>query len=73
MRVDIRPHWQKLTIWYWEQYTQPVDNFRSIWAVLYNDYGARKAFNIDAINSDRKMWVVFPDEKSYTAFLLRWA
>lgn len=73
MRVDIRPQWRQLTTWYWEQYEQPVDKYLSIWDVLHKDYGARKSFNIDAINGDRKMWVVFPDEKSYTAFLLRWA
>ena len=73
MRADIRPQWKRLADWYWEQYTQPVDRHLSIWDVLNEDYGAYKAFNIDAINGDRKMWVIFPDEKSYTAFLLRWS
>ena len=72
MRVDIRPQWKRLATWYWEQSDASIRGF-SIWEMLDHDYGARKAFNIDAINGDRKMWVVFPDEKTYTAFLLRWA
>jgi len=70
MRVDIRPQWRKLAAWYWAEFYQDERTNLSIWGLLERDYGARKAFNITDIK--HAMWVVFPDEKSYTAFLLRW-
>lgn len=74
MRVDIKPQWRKLAAWYWEKFDQPQGTHLSIWDLLSRDYGARKAFNINSMrDGDPGMWVIFPDEKSYTAFLLRWA
>lgn len=74
MRVNIQPYWRKIADWYWEDFFQPNDGFHmSIWDVLARDYGAKKAFNITSIRKDRQMWVVFPNEQSYTMFLLRWS
>jgi len=73
MRVDIQPQWRQLAAWYWEKFDQPADTHLSIWDLLSRDYGAIKAFNINSMQGDRRMWVQFPDEKSYTAFLLRWS
>lgn len=73
MRVDIKPQFKKIADWYWEKFDQPEGTHLSIWDFLNRDYGAHKGFNINSMQSDRSMWVVFPDEKSYTAFLLRWS
>ena len=75
MRVDIRPQWRKLTDWYWDSAGGHAGLGMSIWEMLQHNYGAIKAFNINdaGVMADRSMWVVFPDEKTYTAFLLRWA
>lgn len=72
MRVDIQPQWRKLTKWYWDTLEGKTVHASgmSIWEMLDHDYGARRGFN-DRV--DGVMYVVFPDEKSYTAFLLRWA
>ena len=72
MRVDIDPQWWKLANWYWAHGPGVGDGqVMSIWDMLEHDYGATKLYT----NHPHKpgMWVDFPDEKSYTAFLLRWA
>lgn len=76
MRVDIHPQWQKISSWYWEECNEahgrsaePVN----IWELLYRDYGARKLFGFHHDVKDPGMWMGFPDEKSYVAFLLRWS
>lgn len=71
MRVDIRPQWKRLANWYWEQSDEAIRGL-SIWEALHHGYGAVKAFNINNVRNDQGMWVIFPDEASYTAFLLRW-
>jgi len=71
MRVDIQPQWQKLAAWYWEEFDQPKDKFLSIWEMLERDYGAFKVFSMGSIHK-KGMMVEFPDEKSYTMFLLKW-
>ena len=72
MRVDIKPQWKKLANWYWESLEgkEVYDRGMSIWEMLEHNYGARQGFNgrVDGV-----MYAVFPDEKSYTAFLLKWA
>jgi len=72
MRVDIKPQWRKLAAWYWETLEGKTvyESGMSIWDMLENDYGARQGFNgrVDGV-----MYAVFPDEKSYTAFLLKWS
>jgi hypothetical protein len=73
MRVDIRPQWKKLTNWYWDSAGGHAGVGMSIWELLQHDYGAFKVFNINNVREDRGMWVEFPDEISYTAFLLRWS
>jgi hypothetical protein len=72
MRVDIKPQWRRLANWYWDSLEgRAADRGLSIWEILGRDYGAVKIFNMANINDG--MWVQFPDEKSYTAFLLRWS
>jgi hypothetical protein len=44
----------------------------SIWEMLEQNYGVRKGFNIGSMTTGGTMWVQFPDEKTYTMFLLRW-
>lgn len=74
MRVDIQPQFKKIANWYWDDFYQPDHNPNmNIWDVLNRDYGAKKAFNINSMRDDGQMWVVFPDEASYTMFLLRWS
>jgi len=72
MRVDIKPQWKKLANWYWDscEGKNVQDRGMSIWEMLEQNYGAQKGFN-DRV--DGVMWAQFPDEKSYTAFLLRWS
>ena len=75
MRVDIKPQWRKLANWYWDSCEGKAvqDRGMSIWEMLEQNYGVRKGFNIGSMTTGGTMWVQFPDEKSYTAFLLRWA
>lgn len=75
MRVDIGPQFQKIADWYWEKFDQPGDKHLSIWDVLERDYSARKVrFGMygGKYGMKKEMMVEFPDEKSYTMFLLRW-
>lgn len=74
MRVNIKPQWRNLADWYWDSCEGKAvhDRGMSIWEMLEQNYGARKGFNLESgVNST--MWVQFPDEKSYTAFLLKWS
>jgi len=74
MRVNIKPQWSKLANWYWDSLEgRTADKGLSIWELLQRDYGAIKAFSIANLQGNNAMWVVFPDEKNYTAFLLRWS
>jgi hypothetical protein len=76
MRVDIRPQWRKLAAWYWDTFDSRgtgADGGMSIWELLQRDYGAIKVFSITNIHEEKGMWVKFPDEKSYVAFVLRWS
>ena len=70
MRIDIKPQWRKLANWYWDTLEGKAifNSGMSIWEMLEAEYGAKKGYSNDQI-----MWCHFPDEKSYTAFLLRWA
>lgn len=71
MRVDIEPQWKRLANWYWDNAGGYEGVGMSIWEMLERDYGAIKVRQ--DINPRPQMIVRFPDEKSYTAFLLRWA
>lgn len=75
MRVDIRPQWGRLAGWYWSSLDGQnlIHRGMSIWEMLEHEYGALRGFNIDALSTDRTIWMHFPDEQTYTAFLLRWA
>jgi len=69
MRVDIQPQWRKLADWYWDscEGRDVQDRGMSIWEMLEHNYGVHQGWTKDGY------WINFPDEKSYTAFLLRWA
>ena len=73
MKVDIKPQWRRLTDWYWNNAGGHAGLGMSIWELLEHEYGAFKTFNINSMREDRRMWVNFPDEKTYTAFLLKWS
>jgi len=74
MRVDIKPQWGRLAAWYWESFDQPQNQpHMSIWDMLSRDYGAIKAFSLTNIHNERGMWVKFPDERSYLAFVLKYS
>lgn len=72
MRIDIKPHWQKLAKWYWNTLEGKTmyNSGMSIWDMLENEYGVQRGFNGQV---DGSMYAVFPDEKSYIMFLLKWA
>lgn len=77
MRANIGPQFEKIAEWYWEKFEQPIAGIHlSIWDVLERDYNARKVragtFG-GKYGLKKEMIVEFPDEKSYTAFLLRWS
>lgn len=77
MRANIGPQFEKIATWYWEKFEQPIAGIHlSIWDVLERDYNARKVcagtFG-GKYGMKKEMIVEFPDEKSYTAFLLRWS
>ncbi len=70
MRVDIQPQWKRLANWYWDNAGGYEGVGMSIWEMLERDYGAIKLYH--DLSPRHQMIVKFPDEKSYTAFLLRW-
>lgn len=78
MRVDIEPQWKKLANWYWENAGGYEGVGMSIWDMLKRDYGAFKVYKGmygGKLGAKKKMTMLveFPDEKTYTAFLLRWS
>jgi hypothetical protein len=67
MRVDIDPYWKNITNWYYDNGGYDTVGM-SIWDMLRRDYGA------DVVRrASPQFIVVFPDEKMFTAFLLRWS
>lgn len=78
MRVDIEPHWKKLANWYWDTVEGKTthESGLSIWGMLERDYGAIKVYQSalgGKLGTKNKMIVKFPDEQTYTLFLLRWS
>ncbi len=74
MRVDIQPQWKKLADWYWDNAGGYEGVGMSIWEMLERDYGAvkvRHGVNGGRYGMKRESIVKFPDEKTYTMFLLR--
>jgi hypothetical protein len=67
VKVNIHNQWGKLSLW--QIANSQSGNAPSIWEMLEKDYSA----NYTAGNSKSGIWVIFPDEKTYTAFLLKWA
>lgn len=66
---DIQPQWQRIADWFWKHYDDLHLNL-TIWDVLERDYGAKR---IRPMGSPGWSVLHFPDEKSYTMFLLRWS
>lgn len=71
IRRDIHPQWQNIASWYWSQnHELCIHRHLSIWDILERDHGAQRTRSMSQLD-----WSVvdFPDEQSYTAFLLRWS
>lgn len=73
MKVDIQPQWKRIADWYWEGLSGHEGTGMSIWKMLEHDYGVRKIRHHRDAFGCVYMIVEFPDEQTYTAFLLRWA
>lgn len=69
MRVDIRPQWNRLARWYWNSFDSDDGGGMSVWEMLNQEYGA---FQVATKRRTQEILVDFPDEKLYTAFLLKW-
>lgn len=71
IKRDIQPQWQRIADWYWKQHDddQPIWDV-SIWDVLERDYGAKR---IRPMGSPGWSVLHFPNDESYTMFLLRWS
>lgn len=69
IKRDIQPQWRNIAKWYWDQYQSDKPS-QTIWDILERDYGAKRIRSLDSPGWSE---VAFPDEKSYTMFLLRWA
>ena len=67
MKANIKPQWSRLANWYWD-----VGNRTnmSIWGMLSQEYGA---YPVNPNPEQGVIIVEFPDEKMYTAFLLKWS
>ncbi len=70
MRVNIKPYWKRLANWYWDTLEGKTihESGMSIWEMLEQDYGVKKGYT----NTD-VMYAIFPDEKMYAWFLLKWS
>jgi hypothetical protein len=76
MRVDIQPYWKKLANWYWNNAGGYEGVGMSIWEMLEHEYGAVRVYyggSGGKLGRKNDMMVSFPNEQSYTVFLLRWA
>jgi hypothetical protein len=74
MRVNIQPQWKKLANWYWDNAGGYEGVGMSIWDMLQRDYGAIKVYHGESggkLGMKNQSIVKFPDEKTYTMFLLR--
>ena len=69
IRRDIAPQWSNIAKWYWQQYQEDQPNL-TIWDILERDHGAQRTCSMVQLD-----WSVllFPDEQSYTLFLLKWS
>lgn len=76
MRVDIQPQWKKIANWYWDYAGGYEGVGMSIWDMLQRDYGAikvRHGVNGGKLGLKKQESIVeFPNEQTYTLFLLRW-
>jgi hypothetical protein len=78
MRVNIEPYWKKLANWYWDTLDGKTvyESGMSIWDMIEHDYGARKVYHGTRggkLGLKNQMIVEFPDEQTYTLFVLKWA
>lgn len=69
IKRDVQPQWRNIVKWYWNQY-QLDDAAETIWDILEQDYGAKRT---RPMGSPGWSIMQFPDEQSYTMFLLRWS
>mgnify|MGYP000093015496 CR=1 FL=1 len=69
LRTDIRPYFQKIADYYWQERTIDVEHM-TIWEWLQRDYSVVK---VGPVGSKPELWVTFPDEQHLTMFMLRWA
>jgi hypothetical protein len=69
LRKDIRPYFQKIADYYWQESTIDVEHM-TIWEWLQRDYSVVK---VGPVGSKPELWVLFPDEQHLTMFMLRWA
>lgn len=69
IKRDILPQWQRIADWFWKHYDDLHCN-HTIWDILERDYGAKR---IHPLGSPGWSLLQFPNEQSYTMFLLRWA
>lgn len=65
--ADIYPYFKKVTNHYWDE---PYKSNISVWDWLGREYGIVHAFGGAA---SRQIVVSFPDDKTHTWFILRWA
>lgn len=72
MKVDINPQWGNLVRWFWDTSEGQAisESGMSILDMLYNEYGAERTY---CLRTSNEIYLTFPDEQSYTMFLLRWA
>lgn len=74
MRADIYTHWKKIVHWVYDQ--NPKYGHADIWSMLEKEYGARRVIYGKfggKLGKSKSFMVEFPDEKTYTWFLLRWS
>lgn len=75
MKVDIHPQYDKISNWYWnseEGQEILIHRGMSLWDWLQETYGAKKLYGYHDTRWTG-MWISFPNEESYTVFLLRWS
>ena len=70
IKRDIQPQWRNFVTWFWENYDGSKSNYLTIWNILEQDYGAKR---IRPMGSPGWSVMQFPNEQSYTMFLLRWS
>ena len=68
IRKEIFDQWLNIADWYYENHETYSE--KSIWEILEKDYGIS---HVHPMPWPGQLFVDFPDEKTYTWFLLRWS